>query len=82
MTQQLAEPDGGLTREDRVSLLEFVRRANSQVKIEKAPGGDYGFAFDSSKPKKLTGWEPQILIRDKIPVIAENIRKGISVPPS
>lgn len=65
-----------------ISLLEFVRIANPQVKIEKASGGDYGFAFDISKSTKLTDWEPQIVVRDKIPVIAENIRLGISQPPS
>ena len=45
----------------------------------KAPGGDYGCAFDNSKAKKLTGWEPKILVRDRIPVIAENIRKDMAL---
>ena len=65
-----------------MSLLEFVKIANPDVKIEKAPGGDYGFAFDISKAFQLTTWVPQILIRDKIPAIAENIRQGICQPPS
>ena len=68
--------------QNMISLLEFVRIANPEVKIEKAPGGDYGFAFNINKASKLTGWDPQILIRDKIPVIAENIRQGICQPPS
>ena len=68
--------------QNMISLLEFVHIANPGVKIEKASGGDYGIAFDISKAFKLTGWEPQILMRDKIPVIAENIRRGISEPPS
>ena len=67
--------------QNMISLLEFVRIANPEVKIEKAPGGDYGFAFDTSKASKLAGWEPQILIRGKIPVIAANIRRGITQPP-
>lgn len=68
--------------QNMISLLEFVRIANPQTKIEKAPGGDYGFAFDISKAFQLTTWVPQILIRDKIPAIAENIRQGICQPPS
>ncbi len=67
--------------QNMISLLEFVRIANPEVKIEKAPGGDYGFAFDISKVSQLTTWVPQILICDKIPAIAENIRRGISQPP-
>jgi nucleoside-diphosphate-sugar epimerase len=61
-----------------ISLIEFVRLANGGVKVESAPGGDYGFAFDNAKARRLTGWEPQILIRDKIAVIAENIRRGLT----
>ena len=61
-------------KKNLISLKEFVRIANPQAKIEKAPGGDYGFAFDNRKALKLAGWEPKILIRDKIPVIAENVR--------
>jgi Nucleoside-diphosphate-sugar epimerases len=68
--------------QNMISLLEFVRIANLEVKIEKAPGGDYGFAFDINKASKLTGWDPQILVRDKIPVIAENIQRSICQPPS
>lgn len=64
-----------------ISLLEFVRIANPKVEVHKAPGGDYGYAFDIAKAVKLTGWVPQILIRDKIHVIAENIRHGICQPP-
>ncbi len=65
-----------------ISLLEFVRIANPKVKIENLPGGDYGFAFDIDKASRLTGWKPQIRIRDKISVVSENIRRRISHPPS
>lgn len=68
--------------QNMISLLEFVKIANPQAKIEKAPGGDYGFAFDISKAFQLTTWVPQILIRDKIPAIAKNIRQGICQPSS
>jgi nucleoside-diphosphate-sugar epimerase len=63
-----------------ISLLEFVKIANPEVKVETAPGGDYGFAFDISKAAQLTGWEPKILVRERIPVIAGNIRRGIAQP--
>jgi nucleoside-diphosphate-sugar epimerase len=63
-----------------ISLKEFVRRANPDVKIERRPGGDVGFAFDIRKATRLTGWKPLVLVGDKIPVLAENIRRGITGP--
>jgi hypothetical protein len=51
------------------------------VKVLKAAGGDYGFAFDIRKAEKLTGWRPKILVRDRIPVIAQNIRGEVALPP-
>ena len=68
-------------KKNLISLKEFVKVASPTVKILKADGGDYGFAFDNTKATKLTGWEPKILVREKIPVIAENMRRGISLPP-
>lgn len=61
-------------RKNLISLKEFVRIADPKVKIHKAPGGDYGFAFDNRKAFKLTGWEPKVLVRSKIPVIIKNVR--------
>jgi nucleoside-diphosphate-sugar epimerase len=61
-------------RKNFISFKEIVRRADSNAKIQKAPGGDYGFAFDNRKALKLAGWEPKILVREKIPVIVGNIR--------
>ena len=63
-----------------ISLLEFCKIADPKVQVETAPGGDFGFAFDISKAARLTGWEPKILIRDKIPVAFENIRRGLACP--
>lgn len=68
-------------KKNLISLKEFVRVAEPKVKIQKVPGGDYGFAFDNRKATKLTGWEPRILVRERIPVIAENIRQKIALPP-
>jgi nucleoside-diphosphate-sugar epimerase len=66
--------------QNMISLREFVQIANPQVNIENALGGDYGFAFDIGKAHQLTGWEPQILVREKIPILVENIRRGICQP--
>lgn len=63
-----------------ISLLEFVKRANLNVVVAPAEGGDYGFAFDNRKAYEATGWEPTIDIRERIPVIAANIRGGITAP--
>jgi len=68
-------------KKNLISLKEFVRVAEPKVKIQKVAGGDYGFAFDNRKASKLTGWKPVILVREKIPVIAENIRQKIALPP-
>lgn len=64
-----------------LSLREFVRLANPEAEVEEIPGGDYGVAFDTDKARRLTGWEPQVLIREKIPVIAHNVRRGVTQPP-
>lgn len=56
-----------------ISLREIVRIANPQVKIIEAEGGDYGFAYDIRKACALAGWEPLVLVRERIPIIAQNI---------
>ena len=61
-------------KKNLISLKEFVRIADPKIKIQKVPGGDYGFAFDNTKARKLVGWEPQVLVREKIPVMVKNIR--------
>jgi nucleoside-diphosphate-sugar epimerase len=68
-------------RRNLISLKEFVRIADPKVKILRAKGGDYGFAFDNSKATHLTGWRPEILVRERISVIAGNILRQIVVPP-
>jgi nucleoside-diphosphate-sugar epimerase len=68
-------------KKNLISLREFVRIAEPRAKIIKAPGGDYGFAFDNRKALKLAGWEPRIFVRERIPIIAENIRRSIAIPP-
>jgi nucleoside-diphosphate-sugar epimerase len=59
-----------------ITLHEFVRIADPKVAINEAPGGDFGFAFDNQKATRLTGWEPAVLVRDRIPILAANIRAG------
>jgi nucleoside-diphosphate-sugar epimerase len=60
-----------------LSLKEFVRVVNPQVEIQEMPGGDYGFAFDNAKAHRLVGWEPEIVFRERLPLMVENIRKGL-----
>lgn len=62
--------------ENLLSLNEFVKLVDPNVKVISSDGGDYGFAFDISKAFKLVGWKPQVLLRDKVPIISENIRTG------
>jgi len=61
-----------------ISLLEFVQIANPAVEVKTVAGGDFGFGFDNRKARELTGWEPTVLVREKIPEIVENIRRELS----
>jgi nucleoside-diphosphate-sugar epimerase len=56
-----------------ITLREFVLLAQKDTVIIESEGSDLGFAFDSSKAFKYTGWTPEILIRDKIKDIINNI---------
>ncbi len=67
-------------KDNLISLREFVQRVDPAVSITEAAGGDFGFAFDITKATALTGWEPKIQVRERIPVIAENIRAGRTDP--
>ncbi len=64
--------------ENLLSLNEFVKLVDPKVKVINGDGGDYGFAFDISKAFELVAWKPQVLLRDKISLISENIRTGNS----
>lgn len=57
-----------------ISLNEFVKIADPHLEIQSIEGGDYGFAFDITKAKNLTGWNPLTQIRGRIPVITSSIR--------
>lgn len=57
-----------------VSLLEFVKLVAPNARVEATPGGDFGFAFDNTKAHRLTGWEPRVLVRDRLPIMVENVR--------
>lgn len=63
-----------------ISLRDFILAANPSADIQVVPGGDLGFAFNISTAQRLTGWEPSVIVTDKIPVIADNISKGICDP--
>lgn len=78
IVQEKLHAGGG--RANLISLREFVRLVDPNVSIKEAPGGDFGFAFDVSKAARLTGWEPEIQVRSRIPIIAGNIRVGQTDP--
>ena len=59
------------------SLKEFVLIADSQIKINSVGGGDWGFGFNNSKANMLTGWNPKKNIREVIPVIVQNVSRGL-----
>ena len=63
-----------------ISLLEFVRLVDPQAGIESVPGGDFGFAFDNSKAFRLTGWKPRVLVRDRLSVLVDNVRRRRTQP--
>lgn len=67
-------------RKNLISLREFVAIAEPTAKVTSARGGDLGFAFDIKKARKALGWKPTVLVRDRIPVIAENIRRAVDRP--
>jgi len=62
--------------ENLISLKEFVLIANPQIKINSVEGGDWGFAFNNQKANILTGWNPKKSIRESIPLIVQNVRRG------
>jgi nucleoside-diphosphate-sugar epimerase len=66
--------NAGGGEDNLISLKEFVQLADSNAVIASAPGGDYGFAFDSGKALRLTGWKPETLIRTKIATILKSLR--------
>ncbi|MBM4409517.1 MAG: NAD(P)-dependent oxidoreductase [Chloroflexi bacterium] len=57
-----------------ISLLEFVRMVDPSVTVDTAPGGDYGYAFDNAKAERLTGWRPEVLVRERLPVLIDNVK--------
>lgn len=73
--------NAGGGKENVISLMEFLRLADANVRIERIPGGDYGFAFHNGKAFRLTGWKPEVRIREKIPVIVKNIRHALDSTP-
>ncbi len=71
---------GGGT-ENLLSLNEFVKLVDPNVKVISSDGGDFGFAFDISKAFNLVGWKPKVLLREKLPLIIKNIQNGnIGIP--
>lgn len=69
--------NAGGGKENFISLLEFVKKVAPNAKFQLTEGEDYGFAFDIQKAYRLAGWKPKVLIRKKIPIIIQNVLKGL-----
>jgi len=65
-------------RANLISLREFVNRAVPKAKVVRAPGGDFGFAFDNRKALRLAGWTPEVMIRDRVATVAEHVRGEVA----
>lgn len=59
-----------------ISLKEFVRVADPNASVQSAEGGDFGFAFDNAKATSLTGWEPKVKIRERLPKIIASLKES------
>jgi dTDP-glucose 4,6-dehydratase len=66
--------------ENTLSLLEFIREVDPAMGYElvspERGRPDYGFAFNNRVAEGL-GWRPEIRIRLRLPVIRENVRRGL-----
>ncbi len=70
--------NAGGGKKNILSILQFLELINSNSKISFYPGNDYGFVFSNKAAKKEFSWEPVILFRDRLPIIKEHLKKGIS----
>lgn len=68
--------NAGGGRRNLVSIREFLHWVDPEARMEKIAGGDYGFAFSNRRARRLAGWSPRILFRERVVAIAENVRLG------
>ena len=61
-----------------LSILQFIELINSNSNISYLPGKDYGFAFSNKAAKEEFNWKPEILFRERLPIITMNLAKGLS----
>jgi nucleoside-diphosphate-sugar epimerase len=71
--------NAGGGRDNVLSLLEFIRLVDRHAQIRFAPGGDFGFAFSNDGAERAVGWRPRILLRERLPLLIENLRKQRAV---
>jgi len=67
--------NAGGGEENILSLLEFIRLVDGNAKIQFIPGGDFGFAFSNEGTERALGWMPRILLRQRMPLLVENVSK-------
>ena len=60
-----------------LSILQFIEQIDSNSNIAFLPGDDYGFVFSNKASKKEFNWKPKIIFHERLPVIKDNLAKGI-----
>jgi len=60
------------------SILDFIKLINSNSQFSYLDGDDFGFIFSNKTVKKEFNWEPKILFEDRLPIIIDNLSKGIN----
>ena len=70
--------NSGGGKDNVLSILQFLELIDSNSKISNLRGDDYGFVFSNKVVKKEFNWVPEILFRERLPIIKKNLAKGIS----
>lgn len=61
-----------------ISLAEFIEAIGVPARVVFVPGGDYGFAFDNGLATSSTGWNPRLLVRERLPEMVRAVRSALS----
>ncbi|MFN3453889.1 MAG: NAD-dependent epimerase/dehydratase family protein [Pseudobdellovibrio sp.] len=64
---------GGLL--NAISILEFAQLVSPDMKINFQGSGDTGFISSNTRARNEFGWEPEINVRQRVPLLIENIKR-------
>ena len=70
--------NAGGERKNILSILQFLDLIDSNSNISNLQGNDYGFVFSNKAAKEEFSWEPKIIFKERLPIIKNNLVKGIS----